>query len=451
MRAAESARLADANRARMHERRAAARADAADKLIDDMLSHSLQTGQRPRESITFREILDTASNELDTGQRAYEPEVAAYVRMKVGNLYTQLGLLMLAEPHFRKALELRREALGEQHMDTVETMEKLGRCYRDLGMLDQAADLMERALRTRIEMAGSKYDGFIAVGLNSLAMLKRRQIKFDEAAELYVEALDVYRTLFGPDDRNLPVVLGNLGVVYLSSGNRSEAARVLREALDLIMSAQGEFAEQNPSMLTNLAHAVDDPAEAELLTRHAIAIIEHNLGSEHPALAIPCQRLAGLIGGTEGDQLYRRAIELLRRSGKAADVSTVMGNYAGLLERAGRTDEAEAAMREALQIAEQRLAPNAEATLNWRTRLGRMLVGADCLDEAEKLLLAAESALASTRRPGDEFLSAARKALVQLYDRRNALHPSAASAAAADYWRSRLTATTQPSLPSSTN
>src|SRR5262249_32489762 len=99
----------------------AQRAEATAKAINKFLTDDLLAAARPEakgRELTIHQALDEAVPKLDKAF-ADQPEVEASVRLTVGITYRSLGLHSQAEPHLRKALELRRDLLGAEHPDTL--------------------------------------------------------------------------------------------------------------------------------------------------------------------------------------------------------------------------------------------------------------------------------------------------------------------------------------------
>jgi tetratricopeptide (TPR) repeat protein len=65
----------------------------------------------------------------------------------LGRLYTQMGNAGEAETYHRMAMEGRRRRLGDEHHDTITSMEALARVLRKKERLHDAAELLESATR----------------------------------------------------------------------------------------------------------------------------------------------------------------------------------------------------------------------------------------------------------------------------------------------------------------
>ena len=76
------------------------------------------------DSVTAREILDKASQEIDTGL-AKDPEVQAQMMHVMGTVYHNLGLLAQAQSLMSRTVAIKRRVLGPRHLDTLTSMGRL--------------------------------------------------------------------------------------------------------------------------------------------------------------------------------------------------------------------------------------------------------------------------------------------------------------------------------------
>ena len=77
-------------------------------------------------SITAREILDKASNDIQAGL-SKDPVVQAQMMHVMGGVYDNLGLYPQAQSLLSEAVEIRRRRLGSQNPDTLASMNSLCR------------------------------------------------------------------------------------------------------------------------------------------------------------------------------------------------------------------------------------------------------------------------------------------------------------------------------------
>jgi len=97
-------------------------------------------GEARGNSITAREILDKGADKIDE-TLADQPEVQARLKGTMGNVYRKLGLYAQAEPLIEQALGEQRRVLGDDHEETLSSMNNLAFLYRDQGRYDEAEPL----------------------------------------------------------------------------------------------------------------------------------------------------------------------------------------------------------------------------------------------------------------------------------------------------------------------
>lgn len=141
-----------------------------------------------------------------------------------------------------------------------------------------------------------------------------------------------------------------------AAGDLPGATASLRRALALREAALGPQAPDVAATLTSLAGlyaAADDYAAAEPPLRRALAIREKVYGADDRRTALSRNNLALLLAAegrsAEAELLYLQAIAVLQER-DAADLATVLENYAALLADTGRAQQAEATEQRARQL-----------------------------------------------------------------------------------------------------
>ncbi len=101
----------------------------------------------------LREILDETTLNVAT-ELAGQPEVEAMIRTTLGNTYGQLGEFKTAELHLQKALVLRKQLFGDEHVDVARSLGKLGWLLLRKGDHAEAAALHNEALAMNRRLLG---------------------------------------------------------------------------------------------------------------------------------------------------------------------------------------------------------------------------------------------------------------------------------------------------------
>jgi tetratricopeptide (TPR) repeat protein len=145
------------------------------------------------------------------------------------------------------------------------------------------------------------------------------------------------------------------------------------------------------NQLALLAGAKARYAEAELLSRRALAIYENDFGSNHHAVATLLNNLGLALHEKnqldEAEPLFRRALKIDEASlgPQHANVARDLGNLARALQADRRFREAEPLYRRALKIDEARLEPNDPKLATRLNNLATLLRVTERNDEAEPL------------------------------------------------------------------
>jgi tetratricopeptide (TPR) repeat protein len=215
----------------------------------------------------------------------------------VGQVHRQRGDLAAAQPFLEDALEAYRAACGEEHASTGQALANLGLLHvalaragkgvERLALADSAHALLERALECKRKALG---EGHVQVGvaLYQLAAAVRLQRGRQAAAEaLLVDAVARLRGAEGAGGGGaarlaLATALNNLGLLRKEAGQHASAAEAYREALGLRVGALGQRHADALTTLHNLAECVragGDEEGAQRLQRDILRIMGHEEGA----------------------------------------------------------------------------------------------------------------------------------------------------------------------------
>lgn len=118
-------------------------------------------------SVTAREILDKASNDMGSGL-AKDPEVQAQMMQVMANTYTNLGLYARAHGLTKSAFDTRMARLGPNDPKTLESMSLLGWILDRQGHYDEAEKLERQALADKRRVFGATPHLRLTQGINCL-------------------------------------------------------------------------------------------------------------------------------------------------------------------------------------------------------------------------------------------------------------------------------------------
>jgi len=177
---------------------------------------------------------------------ADRPLVEASVRQTMGKTYIELGDYKQAEPHLKRAYDLRRQRLGDKDLLTLDSMSQLGRLYLLQGRFKEAEPLLVEALESRHRILGpcnpDTLRTSVWLGLVHAELAEWHETdSIRKAEELLTNALEEGRRRFGKED---PITLEAMfGLAYLNvarAGRADEAARMCFEGWETARNVLGE-------------------------------------------------------------------------------------------------------------------------------------------------------------------------------------------------------------------
>ena len=201
-----------------------------------------------------------------------------------------------------------------EHPDTASGLNSLALLYRKQGRLSEAQSLLRRALDIYENALGPIHPD-VATALNNLALLCPRGTPV-----LYHRAITIYERALGPEHPYTATGLHNLALQYYYMGRYTDAECLFRRSLVIRERAFGPEHPEIASCLSSLADYFDQGryAEATSLRRQALIIREATLGLEHPYTATSLSNLALTYDSQslfdDAEPLYRQALAIYEKS-----------------------------------------------------------------------------------------------------------------------------------------
>ncbi|MBN1506650.1 MAG: serine/threonine protein kinase [Sedimentisphaerales bacterium] len=267
--------------------RQARTAQAVVDFVDQDLLGSVALQQAMSQEVTVRSILDAASNRLE-GRFADRPLVEAAIRLTLGKTYIELGDCRQAEPHVKRAYDIRRRELGDNDPLTLTSMAQLGRLYWMRARYPEAEPLLTRALEFQRRILGADHLDTVetSVWLGRLYTEICRPELPEKAETLLNEARESSHRLFGG---NSPLGLeAGYGLAFLHvmvEGKFEEAEPAFGKGWEIAKEQLGEGHRLTCQFMVMLALFKASNGwfdEAEDLARKALAMNRRVLGEEHP-------------------------------------------------------------------------------------------------------------------------------------------------------------------------
>ncbi len=334
------------------------RAEATTQFLTEMLS-AVDPNAAGKE-VSMAEVLDSAAARITTDS-TLDPEVEASLRNAIGTSYHALGKYDAAEPHLRRAVELRARSPGEPLL--------LARAYRDLGQVydsrgeysradslyqlavsllpakgDSAffatvTDLMKQrarmqSLRGDLPGAESILTGVVARvqgqfgarsletanAMSQLAVTVAQQYHFEPAESLTRSALAIYREQLHQGHPDIGRTLGRLATILELSGERAPADSAYRESLAILGATLGTDHPDVAWIRVNYAGFLADGGEWTQAIVEADSVLRYRgttIPETHPGISTALQQRALAHAGLGDHQAaiadYRDALAVRRR------------------------------------------------------------------------------------------------------------------------------------------
>ena len=344
-------------------------------------------------SVTAREILDKASNDMQKGL-ANDPDVQSQMMQVMASTYMNLGLYPRAHDLAKRALDARMGLLGPDDPRTLKSMTQYGQILDQEGHDAEAEKLERQALADERRTLGPE-DPLTIETMGTLAWTVQAQGRFDEAEKLEREVIEVATRRLGPESTQALGAMTNLNAALWNQGRYAEAERGYRQLLDVDRRAFGPDHPATLRVMGNLALAIEQQqgrlAEAEHLLREDLAGCQRVLGLDHAFTASTMFNLAGLISAegrqADAEKLFQEVLSIQLRMLGPEHPRTLLtkSELADVLFLEGRLHEAEKMQRETLATMARVTGPEHPSTLECRSYLARDLIAEGRYVEAEKI------------------------------------------------------------------
>lgn len=175
-----------------------------------------------------------------------------------------------AEEHYREALKICKKLLGEEHRYVLNIQSNLADLYHDRGDYEIADSIFNQVLNVRRKLHSGYHKSIAVIKLN-LARNKRDMGDYSGSIPEYLEALSIFKETLGESHPYTAMCLYSYGNCLIAQGKFTEAAGVLRNAVDVYEASRArmetgiERAEFQNSPYPKLARtylATDEPIKA---------------------------------------------------------------------------------------------------------------------------------------------------------------------------------------------
>ncbi len=191
-----------------------------------------------------------------------------------------------------RVVQLRKTKLGDEHPDTLGSMQNLAKYYREAGRRSEALQLTERVMQLHKTKLGHP-DTLIS--MQSLANRYSEAGRRSEALQLTERVVQLRKIKLGDEHPDTLRSMHNLAIDYSEAGRRSEALQLTEQVMQLRKTKLGD---EHPDTLDSMQNLAIDyreagrRSEALQLTERVMQLRKTKLGDEHPDTLYSMQNLA---------------------------------------------------------------------------------------------------------------------------------------------------------------
>ena len=212
----------------------------------------------------------------------------------VGLAYSIGGRWRDAEKLRIRVMEITKRVLGEEHPTTLRSIANLAAIYLDQGRWKEAEELEIQVLKIRKKVLGEEHPNTL-VSIANLAAIYRDQGRWKEAEELKIQVLEIRKRVLGEEHPDTLRSIANLASIYWDQGRWTEAEELELQVLEKRKRVLGEEHPDTLLSIANLAVTYRNQGrwkEAEELVVWVLEIRKRVLGEEHPDTLMSMNNLA---------------------------------------------------------------------------------------------------------------------------------------------------------------
>jgi len=293
-----------------------------DNLTVEFVNH-FEEGRYARAAVTARTAYELAESSFGPNHIN-----TADSMLKLGIVAETLGDLPTAKQQMLKALTILENQLSPTHVDVAVVLTNLANVYFEGNEPKVSEQYHLRALNIRRQANGDT-DASVAQSLYNLAVLYDDLLEYKKAIENYQTAIEIWEQTIGPAHPYVANALNNLANVYLASGKMDVAEGLHYRSLAIRKQIYGNVHAEVARSLINLGalyvkqnnYEKAKPAYAE-----AVNVAEKLFGPSHPQVAMLLYSLAniyhiqGRMDRNEEEELAIQKVSYDDSQGKADTV-----------------------------------------------------------------------------------------------------------------------------------
>lgn len=212
-----------------------------------------------------------------------------------------------------KAYKLFCKVLGEEHPDTLTSLNNLVSTYSELGKQNNVLGMHEKIYRLRCKTLGEEHPDTLT-SLNNLALAYSNSGDYKKAFELIEKTYTLRSRILGEEHPRTLSALSLLASAYGDLGDNEKELEIYKNAYSLRCKALGEEHPETIATLHNIASVYDslrNYKEAIKVFEKVYSCFTKTLGEEHPDTLTALKNLA-LINCRLGH--YKKALKMFEKA-----------------------------------------------------------------------------------------------------------------------------------------
>ena len=210
------------------------------------------------------------------------------ILLSLGQVFESSGDFVMALGNFKDAVEIQREAVGNNHVDIASSLLSFGSLLEKTGDLDTALSCFEEAQHILHSHKSEECYVDESVALANIGWIHYLKGNCADALAAYEDSLKLQRSVLGKNHRNIASVLTQTGMVFMQIGRVEQALGVYKDALRIQRKTLGDVHEDTALTLSLSATAfarMKDYKRALQSLSQTLKIRKELLGDDHNLVA----------------------------------------------------------------------------------------------------------------------------------------------------------------------
>lgn len=284
----------------------------------------------------------------------------AIAHKNLAQTYGELKKSQIAEMHYREALNLNKAIFGDDSPEAIAVLNDMCYFFSQIGHIEEATHLSNEIIA--IHKKRGTTDPFdLALSLNQQAIIYRQSGQFLLAVENLLQSLTLMEQIGERGRYPYAKVCTNLGSVYASMNQLTEAQRYLERAKEALTELYGPGNTKLIGALSNLGSVLNlqgNIKEALDYYTAAATIVETSLDRNNPVAWPVFANIASVylgIGARDTARSFLQKIQAHYRNVEEMPIEFIfiLGNLHLSYDLDGHKLEAEEILLEALNLAEK--------------------------------------------------------------------------------------------------